>query len=50
MTKLYEFELGRAADILVGELLKLRPGETLVITADTESDMRVVEATARRSR
>jgi leucyl aminopeptidase (aminopeptidase T) len=47
MSRLYEFELGRAADILVGELLKLKPGETLVITADTESDMRAVEATAR---
>ncbi|MFQ6052919.1 MAG: aminopeptidase, partial [Candidatus Bathyarchaeia archaeon] len=47
MSKLYEFELGRAADLLARELFKLRPGETFIITADTESDMRVVEATAR---
>ena len=47
MPELYEFELGKAADILARELFKLRPGETIVITADTESDARVVEATAR---
>jgi len=45
--ELYEFELGRAADLLARELFKLKPGETFVITADTESDERVVEATAR---
>jgi len=45
--KLYEYELGRAADLLARELFKLKPGETFVITADTESDERVVEATAR---
>jgi len=44
---LYEYELGRAADMLAGELLAVKPGETLVITADTESDDRVVNATAR---
>jgi len=47
ISKLYEFELGRAADLLARELFKLKPGETFVITADTESDMRVVDATAR---
>jgi len=47
MPKLYEFELGKAADILTRELIKLKEGETFVITADTESDERVVEATAR---
>lgn len=47
MPKLYEFELGKAADILTRELFKLKPGETFVITVDTESDERVVEATAR---
>jgi leucyl aminopeptidase (aminopeptidase T) len=47
MSGWYEFELGKAADILVRELFKLRTGETIVITADTESDARVVEATAR---
>lgn len=47
MPRLYEFELGRAADILTRELFKLGEGETIVITADTESDERVVNATAR---
>lgn len=47
MPKLYEFELGKAADVLVRELFKLKEGEEFVITADTESDERVVEATAR---
>jgi 2,5-dihydroxypyridine 5,6-dioxygenase len=45
--KWYEFELGRAADLLARELFKLKTGETFIITADTESDERVVEATAR---
>lgn len=44
---LYEFELGKASDILVRELFKLKEGETFVITADTESDPRVIDATAR---
>jgi len=47
MPEWYEFELGKAADILVNELFKLKEGETMVITADTESDERVVNATAR---
>ena len=47
MVTWYEFELGKAADILTRELFKLKVGETFIITADTESDMRVVEATAR---
>jgi len=42
----YEYELGKASDILTRELFKLKPGETFVITADTESDPRVVDATA----
>jgi 2,5-dihydroxypyridine 5,6-dioxygenase len=42
-----EFELGRGADILVRELFKLEPDETFLITADTESDFRIVAATAR---
>lgn len=44
---LYEYELGKASDTLVQELFKIKPGETLIITADTESDPRVVDATAR---
>lgn len=43
----HEFELGKATDILVRELFKLEEGETFVITADTESDPCVVEATSR---
>ena len=44
---LYNYELGKAADVLTRELFKLKPGETFVITADTESDPDVVDATAR---
>lgn len=47
MPELYEYELGKASRILVEELFKLKPGETMIITADTESDPRVVDATAR---
>jgi len=47
MSGLYEYELGKAADTLCRELFKLKSGETCVITADTESDRRVVDATAR---
>ena len=43
----YEYELGKAADILVRDLFCLQRGETFVVTADTESDFRVVNATAR---
>jgi len=46
MSQYYEYELGKAAKVLCEELFKLKPGETFVITADTESDERVVEATA----
>lgn len=43
----YEFELQKASDVLVRELCKVKEGETCVITADTKSDKRVVDATAR---
>lgn len=43
---LYEIELGQAAHTLVHRLFRLKPGESFVITADTESDWRVVTATA----
>ena len=46
MTNYLEYELGKATKILCEELFKLKPGETFIITADTESDMRVVNATA----
>jgi len=43
----YDYELGKAASTLTEELFNLKPGETFVITADTESDPQVVDATAR---
>jgi leucyl aminopeptidase (aminopeptidase T) len=42
----YEYELGQAAHKIASELFKLKAGETIVITADTESDRRPVEALA----
>jgi len=42
-----EFELAVAAQKLVRDVLKVSSGEEVVITADTSSDWRVVEATAR---
>ena len=47
MAKLYEYELGKAADVLMRDMFAVKPGETVVITADTESDERVVNAAAR---
>lgn len=46
MTKLLEFELQKAADRLINEMLKVKVGETVLITADTSSDETVVNATA----
>jgi leucyl aminopeptidase (aminopeptidase T) len=45
--RLYEFEMARAADEVVRELVKVKPGEIFVLTADTRSDENVVNATAR---
>jgi len=42
----YEFEIGKFADKLVREIFKLKPGEQFVITADTRSNARTVNATA----
>jgi len=42
----YDYELGQTAHKIASELFKLKIGETLVITADTESDPRTVEALA----
>ncbi len=47
MARLYEYELGKASDILMRDMFAVKPGETVVITADTESDERVVNAAAR---
>lgn len=49
MTDLYEYELGLAAKRLVRDCLDLKEGETFIITADTESNERVVNATARKA-
>ena len=46
MPQYYEYELAKAAHKLVAEWFKLKPGETFVVSGDTESDARVVEATA----
>lgn len=41
-----EWEIYRGAHKIVGDLLGLKPEESIVITADTESDSRVVNAVA----
>lgn len=43
----YEFELGLAADKLVEDILNIKEGEEVVITADTGSSEAVVNSTAR---
>ncbi|MBK5262417.1 MAG: aminopeptidase [Peptostreptococcaceae bacterium] len=43
---MYEYELGKAAIKLLRDNFKLKKGETVCITADTESNMDVVIATA----
>jgi len=46
MAKLFAYELAKAAQILMKDMFHLKPGETFVISADTQSDQRVVEAVA----
>jgi leucyl aminopeptidase (aminopeptidase T) len=46
MPQRYEYELGAVSHKLVPEMFRPKPGENFVITADTESDPRVVDATA----
>ena len=46
MPDYYEYELGKTAQKIATELFKLKPNETFVITADTESDPRAVNAMA----
>lgn len=46
MPQYYEYELANAAHKLISEMLKMKPGEIIAVTADTESDPRVVDATA----
>lgn len=45
----WDWELAKAARTLVRELFAIKGGETLAITADTETDDRVVAATAREA-
>ena len=42
----YAFELAKAARKLADEILEVKPGQTVAITADTMSDARVVQASA----
>jgi len=44
---LYEYELGKASDTLIRDLFRLGRGESIAITADTESDLRVANSVAR---
>lgn len=46
MAKVLEFELQRAADRVIKEMLQVKDGETVIITADTGSDERVANAIA----
>jgi leucyl aminopeptidase (aminopeptidase T) len=46
MPDYYEYELGKTTHKIASELFKLKPNETFVITADTESDSRAVNAMA----
>ena len=41
-----KFEVQKAADKLIREVFQVKPGETVVITCDTASDMELVDATA----
>lgn len=42
----YKYELIKAADILVRDMIKLKKDETILITLDTKSDYRVADAIA----
>jgi leucyl aminopeptidase (aminopeptidase T) len=42
----YAFELAKAARVLCEQILEVKPGQTVVMTADTQSDARVLRATA----
>ncbi len=42
-----DLELAKAADVLVRDLLRVKPGESILVTFDTESDWRATLATAR---
>jgi len=42
-----DLELAKAAQILVKGMIKVEPGEDVLIYADTESDWRTVEETSK---
>ena len=42
----YKYELIKAADVLVRDMIKLKKDETVAITLDTESDYRVADVIA----
>jgi leucyl aminopeptidase (aminopeptidase T) len=42
----YKYELIKAADVLVRDMIKLKKDETIIITLDTTSDYRVADAIA----
>src|SRR5512145_293039 len=44
--KTFEYELVKAAKILAEDMFAFQTGETVIITADTQTDMRVVHAVA----
>jgi hypothetical protein len=44
MADFFSYELAKAAQVLVNDMFCLKLGETLVITADTQSDQRVIDA------
>lgn len=46
MAKFLEFELQKAADRLIREILQVREGEIVVVTADTSSNESVINTTA----
>jgi leucyl aminopeptidase (aminopeptidase T) len=46
MPKLFEFELIRSANIVINELALVKKGETVIITADSMSDERIVNVVA----
>jgi 2,5-dihydroxypyridine 5,6-dioxygenase len=46
MVSLLDFELAKAAEILVRELVRIKPSDHVLVYTDTESDWRVAEVTA----
>jgi len=46
MSDYYQFELAKAAMVLARDLVCLKEGESIIVSADTLSDMRVVDAVA----